>query len=194
MKNAFSSENYPNEVPRELSAGSRWAWTRSDITAAYPTATYTLRFRFSQLDSPFSDYTFTAGKVSSSHVLEVSQAETSLAQGEYKWQAEVVRDSDSEEVIVDAGTVHVLPDLANNPGESSSWVYQVLTKIRATIEGTASKEDSSYSIGGRSLARRSIDELLQLEREFLTRWNNEKAAANRKAGRRRGRVLAKMSA
>ncbi len=187
MQNLFDSSAYPDSVPAELTAGSRWAWKRPDITSTYPTATYTLKFRLSLLAEPFSDYSITASKVSSAHVVEVATSVTNgYAAGDYGWSAVVVRDSDSEEVVVDQGFITIKPDLGASPGDTRSWVYKVLTAIRATIEGTASKEQSGYSIGGRSLSLRTPGELLELEREFSKRWNQEKAKANIAAGRMSG--------
>jgi hypothetical protein len=184
MNNLFDSANYPDAVPAELTAGARWVWTRSDITAAYPTADYTLKFRFCFLASPYTESTITAGKVDSAHVVEESQSATgSYLVGDHTWQAVIVRDSDDEEIIVDRGFFKVLPNLGDSPAEASSWVYQVLAAIRATILGTASKEQASYSIGGRSLSLRTISELMELEQEFSKRWKAEIAENNRAAGR-----------
>lgn len=196
MLNQFDSTTYPDAVPAELTAGARWAWTRSDITDAYPTASYTLSFRLCELASPYTQQTVTAGKVASAHVVEVPIADTAGAYvaGDYSWQAIVTRDSDGEQVQVDQGLVTILPDLATDAA-TSSWVYKTLQAIRATLQGTASKEEASYSIGGRSLSRRSIPELMDLEREFAKRWRDERNAIDRKAGRVSGsRVLVKMSA
>jgi hypothetical protein len=196
MINQFSAENYPDQVPAELASGARWAWTRSDITSAYPTSAYTLSFRLTQLDSPNVSSTITAAKTGSAHVVEVSADDTkgAYAAGDYSWQAIITRDSDGEQVQVDAGLVVITPDLAQ-PGVASSWVYQVLTAIRATLKNTASKEQAAYSIGGRSLSMRSIPELMEMEKEFADRWRRERQDAERKAGRAAGnRVLVKMSA
>lgn len=184
MQNQFTAANYPDQVPAELTAGARWAWTRSDITAAYPTASYTLTFRFTELASPNTTSTITAGKVSSAHVVTVGIADTAGAYpaGDYTWQAIITRDSDSEQALVDQGIVKILPDITG-AGAASSWVYRVLTAIRATIEGTASKEQSAYSIGGRSLSLRSIAELMELEKDFSRRWRKECADVNVAAGR-----------
>lgn len=196
MENLFDSAKYPNSVPAELTAGSRWAWTRSDITAAYPTATYTLKFRFSQLDDPYADYSVTAGKGTGAHVVEVAtSASGAYAAGAYTWSAVVVRDSDSEEVAVDTGFVTIRPDLGAAPGDTRSWVFQVLTAIRANLLSSASKAQMRMVIGGRELESRSYSELLGLEQEFAKRWKQEQAEINRAAGRPAGsRVLVKMSA
>lgn len=184
MQNQFDSTAYPDAVPGELISGARWAWTRSDITAAYPTSLYTLAFRFCQLEAPHAESTVTAGKVADAHVVEASIADTAgkYVAGEYSWQAIVTRDSDGEQVQVDNGLVVIQPDL-DSAGDTSSYVYQVLAAIRATLKNTATKEQSAYSIGGRSLAMRSITELLDLEKEFSKRWKAEKSAIDRAAGR-----------
>ena len=195
MENKFDSAAYPNTVPDELTAGSRWAWTRSDITAAYPTSLYTLEFRFSLLESPYTLETVTAGKVDSAHVVEVASGDTGYAAGSYSWSAVIIRDSDSEEVSVDTGFVTVKPDLGSAPGDTRAWVYQVLTAIRANLLQSATKSQKRIVIGGRELEDRSYSELLDLEREFAKRWDQEQQKINRKAGRPAGsRVLVKMSA
>lgn len=196
MNNLFDTDNYPDSEPKELTIGARWAWTRSDITEAYPTASYTLKYRFIQQDSSRLKVDITAAKTGDAHVVEVSQSVTSkYVPDEYQWQAVVVRDSDSEELVVDRGYIELLPDFEADK-ESRSWVYRTLQNIRATIEGTASQEQSSYSIAGRSLSRRSLEELTALEREFSQRWQQEKAARDRKQGRKgdQKRIYLKMGA
>lgn len=196
MNNAFDSDNYPDQVPDELVAGNRWAWTRSDITAAYPTTLYTLKFRLVALDDSGAAWEITASKTDSAHVVEVSQANTAgYTAGEYKWQAVVVRDSDSEEVTVDTGLVMIVADLGADSVKASSWAYQILTAIRAVLQGAASDKHRRIEINGRTLESRSYAELMGLEKEFSKRWEAEKAEINRKAGRSTGRrVLVKMSA
>lgn len=196
MNNLFDTDNYPDRVPSELVAGSRWGFKRSDVTAAYPTAQYTMLFRLSELASPYADYEFEAGKTGSEHVVEVATAETTgLTQGEYAWQIVVSRDSDSEEVKVDRGFLMLAADFGNRPGETSSWTYQVLVAIRAAIKSGAANSQRSVTVGGRTVEWRSYSEVLGIEQEFARRWANEKAAADRKAGRvQRGRVLARLSA
>jgi len=195
MQNQFDTAHYPDAVPAELVAGARWAWTRADITLAYPTASYTLTFRLLQLIAPFAVKNVIASKISAAHVVEVVSANTTgTALGDYTWQAIIARDSDGEKVQVDQGLLTIQPDLIAS-GESYSWVYQVLIAIRATLKKTASKEQSSYSIGGRSLSNRTPLELLEMEKEFTDRWRREQSDIEKNAGRRFSRrVLVKMGA
>lgn len=193
MDNLFDSANYPTAEPGILGVGDRWAWTRPDITTAYPTASYTLKYRFIGQEAGGSVIEIVADKVVSAHVVTVATTVTiDYAPGTYEWQAIVVRDSDSEEVVVSRG----YSTLKASTGDTRPWTYRVLMAIRATIEGTASKEDSSYSIAGRSLSRRSVSELLELEKEFQARWTSEQAAVDRAEGRTpaQRRVLMKFGA
>lgn len=196
MQNLFDSANYPDSEPEQLTAGSRWAWTRSEITAVYPTASYTLKYRFSLLESPYTDREITAGKTGDVHTIEEASADTAVyTPGDYIWQAVIVRDSDSEEIPLSDGLVKMTADLGSTPGNTASWVYRVLSAVRATIEGTATQEQASYAIAGRSLARRTPAELLELERDFAKRWAAERAEMRRKSGRPgKPRVLVTMGA
>jgi len=195
MNNQFDSDNYPDAEPRSVVAGERWAWTRSDITEAYPTATYTLEYRLAQQDSSHSDITFQAGKESSAHVVEVAAATTTgYDTGDHVWQAVVIRDSDSEEIVVSSGFIKV--NIGANSGDVRTWERKTLDAIRAVLENTASKEDEEYSIAGRSLKRRSIEDLLMMEKEFSARVKAQEEEVNMENGRSTGRkrVYLKMGA
>lgn len=197
MDNLFDSTNYPETEPTTLAVGARWAWKRPDITEAYPTASYTLKYRLILQTSDKLNIEITASKTGSEHVVEVSQASTALySAGSYAWQAIIIRDSDAEELVVDRGYVELIADFGDQATDARSWVYRTLQNIRATIEGSATKEQASYSIGGRSLARRSYQELLELEKEFSARWKQEQDKLNREQGRNgsQKRIYIKMGA
>ena len=196
MNNLFDSTNYLDQEPTEVYAGDRWAWTRSDITAAYPTAAYTLSYRFTALDGTCDLVSITASKVDSAHVVEVGTATTTgYAAGEYAWSATITRDSDSEEVTVDSGVITIHPEVGEASGTAASWVYQVLVAIRAVLKDGAGNDTRRLEVGGRVVEWRSYAELIGLERDFSSRWEAEKAALDRRRGRKtRNRVLVTMSA
>ncbi|MCK9563505.1 MAG: hypothetical protein M0R02_12395 [Bacteroidales bacterium] len=183
MINLFDTANYPDSEPAELVAGALWGWTRSDITAAYPPASYTLKYRASLQSSPFTLITLTAAKTGGAHIVQETSTGSHTA-GHYKWQAVVVRDVDSAEVVVDTGFLDVLAKAVTGT-DTSSWVYQVLTAIRETIAGQASKATASYTIKGRTLQSRTLTELLELEREFSKRWQAEQRKAGGNVAKRR---------
>ena len=189
MINLFESENYPDGVPDELDSGAFAAWKNVAITGAYPTASYTLLFEFYPLDgTEANSFRVTASKVSDAHV--VAQR-LFVEPGEYRWQALIQRDSDNVKLKVDEGFSTVRAEA----GADVSHTYTVLTAIRATLEGTASREQSRIEIGGRVLEQRPITELLALEKEYTKRWQRERAAVERRAGRpAKSRVLVTMGA
>jgi len=192
MINLFDSANYPDTEPASIIAGSRIAWTRSDITATYPTDSYTLVYKFKPQESGWDIETITANKTGSAHVVELSKSATAgYKPGDYRWQAIIVRDSDSEEIVVDEG----FSSVSVQSGDIRSHTLTVLQAIRATIEGTASNEQAEYSINGRTLKRRAIAELVELEQLYASRWATEKATLDRENGRSSSaRVLIKMGA
>lgn len=190
MNNQFDATNYPEGEPSRLNAGYRWAWTRSDITSVYSTDLYTLNYDLLSVATG-TVRRFVAGKVDGAHVIELTKTETDIDAGEYRWQAIIVRDSDSAEVLVDEGTVEVVERL----GETSSHAYKVLMAIRATIEGIATREQQSYSIAGRTLSRYTPEDLMKLEKEYSRRWKMEKDKIDKLNGKKvNNTVKIKMSA
>lgn len=189
MNNLFDSDNYPDGVPDELVSGALAAWKNVAITAAYPTTSYTLRFAFYPLDGvAANEFSITAGKTGDEHVV----SDTVFPEpGEYRWLATITRDSDNLKLKVDEGFTTARAD----NGSDTSHTHTVLLAIRATLEGTASREQSRIEIGGRVLEQRGIEELLMLEREYAKRWQRERAAVERRAGRSaKSRVLVTMRA
>tara|TARA_R110002020_G_scaffold98979_6_gene235246 strand:- start:2806 stop:3381 length:576 start_codon:yes stop_codon:yes gene_type:complete len=175
MINQFDTDNYPTKEPKSVVVGTLFNWKRPDITDAYGTTDYNLEYRFSLQSETVTAITINAGKIDSAFVVQESQSVTSnYKDGFYFWQAVIVRISDSEEVLVDSGYMEFTPDASVSDTRSHNYI--TLKNIRATIQGTATKDQSSYSVAGRSLSRRSIDELLKLEETYLRRWNSELAA------------------
>lgn len=197
MTNLFDSENYPTVEPDTLTVGERWAWKRPDISSSYAPALYTLEYRLALQDATPSFVTLQATDVDDTHVVEIGSAvTTAYTAGEYSWQAVIIRDSDSEELVVGRGNMELLADFGSQTGDSRSWVFITLQSIRAVIARSATTDQASMSIAGRSLSRRSLAELVDMEQEFSQRWKNERAKTDRENGRKakQNRVYLKMGA
>ncbi len=192
MKNQFDINNYPDSEPSELVAGSRWAWTRPDITEAYPTADYTLKYQFIELAEDGSEFTHNANKTDSKHVFELAIADTSgISKGDYILRAIIIRDSDSEEVVIDE---HLLL-VKTESDDARTHVYKVLMAVRALIEGKATTDQQTLTVNGRTLTRFTPEEWIKLENEYSKRWLREKQALDRKNGRSgSNKTLIQMSA
>lgn len=176
MKNLFNE--ILEQVPEKLTAGYQWAWKRADISSTYPTDTYSLKYVFTAMFAS-ATHVFTTQKVNGVHIATVSSVDSAIAAGDYRWQAVIIRDSDSVEVVADEGFIEV----AEKEGATSNHVYKVLLAIRATIEGIATEEQQSYSIAGRSLSRYTHTELVMLEKDYSRRWEKEKNAVLKASGR-----------
>lgn len=138
----------------------------------------TLDFRTTVPDYPASDgwtltykliprtsgsvISFNAGVDGDEYRAQVSALTTAAwAPGEYSWAAYATLGGDR--FTVETGTIKVLPD----PGAATSWdnrthAQKTLDAINAVIENRATKDQSEYSIAGRSLKLTPVDDLLRL--------------------------------
>lgn len=187
--NVFDRTQYSSAEPRSAVAGDRWVWRRPDIAANYPTTDYSLSYRFTSQNNTSLEETASAVEVDGDYIVEMESATTeAFAAGSWVWEAIITRTSDSKTAVVDRGYVEV------SAPATASHTFKVLQAIRATIEGTATHDQSRIEIGGRILERRSIKELTELEAMYARRWKSEQAAIDRAAGRSVSRVLVKMGA
>lgn len=189
MQNVFDRTMYPSREPSSVVAGGRWVWRKADLSQAYSADDYSLQYRFtSQADTGIA-YTADAAIDAGVFVMEVPATLTQgFDAGVWLWEAIVTRTSDGATAVVDHGYLEVTSTA------EASHTLKVLKAIRATIEGTATREEANYAIGGRSLVLRSLSELSELEAIYSRRWRQERAAADRKAGRPVSRVLVGMRA
>jgi len=189
MQNKFDAAGYPTAEPRTAVAGDRWVWRRPDIAAVYDPALYSLEYRFTSQANTATTEIATATESGVDYVVEIEATDTAaFAAGAWAWEAVIVRTADGAEAVADSGLLDV------TAAGTASHVYTVLQAIRATIEGTATEDQSRIEIAGRVLERRSIKELTDLEALYSRKWRAERAAADRAAGRAGSRVLVKMGA
>lgn len=181
MSNAFDSGNYPTQIPQVLVAGDRWAWKRTDLSTDYG-ADYTLSYELTKFGGS-TPITATASLSGTEYIVEVSQATTAAyAAGDYSWAEIITRDSDSERIRLDYGTLVIKPDPAISTADPRSHSRIVLDAIRAVIEGRATLDQQSYTIAGRELVRTPIPDLLALETRYSQKVKTEDDAENIRRG------------
>jgi len=184
MANAFDSANYPESEPAELIAGDRWVWKRTDLGSDYPPASYALSYVARREDTGF-EITINASESGSDYLVEVAKATTiGYPAGRYYWQAYITRSSDSERVTVSSGTFEVIADRDTDTADPRSHARKVLAAIEAVIEGRASRDQEEYSIGGRSLKRTPIEDLLKLRDKYVGEVDAEQRKANGQGSRK----------
>lgn len=182
VSNAFDSSNYPTAEPDQLVVGDRWAWKRSDLADVYDPASYTLHYDFSLQTA--SGATIALTSAVTDFVVEVSSATTAnYKPGEYAWHAYIVRNSDSERVKVDQGRATLVRNLEGNTSDTRSDNYKALEAIKAVLAGTATREQSSYTIAGRAITLRPVSELIDLKNYYQNEVNKELAIERRKTGK-----------
>jgi len=167
LSNAFDSTNYPSKVPELLQKGDFWAWKRTDLASDYPLASYGLKYKFYLIDgSTASNFTLTATESNDEYIISTSST-TSQTAGDYRWDAIIIRASDSAEVIIGDGFSTILDNAVR------SHVKIVYDALEAVIENRATMDQSSMSIAGRSLSRMSIDELLTFKDRYKAEYLKE---------------------
>lgn len=161
-------------IPLALTAGDRWAWT--DSLSDYPATLWTLTYYF-RGPSPLEAAVATAS--GADHVIAVAASATAgLKQGAYDWQARAALIATPTTIAtVQVGRLTVAANLANAAVDHRSFNVRVTEALQATIEGRATTDQLSMSIGGRSLSRMSWDELLSAYDRFKVLAASEKGAA-----------------
>lgn len=187
MANAFDAVNAPEGEPSEVVVGDFIQWKRSDLVADYPPAEYTATYiaritggGASEIQLPGTNYN--SGEAFLFTVSSTASAD--FTPGYYHWQLEIVRNSDSNRVVVDRGAFTAIVDLDVNGSDPRTHDEIMLTKIQALLEGRADGDVESYSIQGRSLTKIPIKELIEWERYYRDRVNRQKQLENLKLGRK----------
>jgi hypothetical protein len=157
---------------QKLAAGDRWKWTLT--LADYPADVWQITYSFrgaSEIDIPST-------ASGTDHLLSALPADTGkLLPGSYAWQLTVQKLADAtEHYELGRGTVEILANIQKAGAGATdfrSWAQRSLDNIRKVLEGTATREESEYQIGGRMLKVRSVDELFELEAKFAARVKKE---------------------
>jgi hypothetical protein len=162
----------------QLVAGDSWTWSITDLD--YDPTIYTLKYFFRGPGTLDLSSTADGGAFS----VKATTAQTKdLPGGTYAWQA-VVTTVAGDRVEISRGSVEILENIEKRADNTDgrSQVKRTLDAIRACLEKTASREEMEYQINGRMLRFRTPKELLDLEREFARRYEQELEASGQKQG------------
>src|SRR3990172_1131302 len=177
--------------PTEIIAGDTVKWKRTDLSADYPASAWTLKY---VLRGPSVQNITATADGDNFSVIITAAATVVWASGNYWWTAYVSKAS--ERYQVDSGTIKVLTNLEGVTGiyDGRSHVKRVLDAIEATIEGTATKEQASMTIAGRTIQRRTVQDLLVLRDRYKAEYIAEQRAEKIKNGLATGgKILTRFS-
>lgn len=185
MANKFDEAGALSREPAEIQKGTRVQWTRSDFTDEYPPSDYRLILSARLFGGLEAFALNSSTSASGDHLFTVSSAVSGAwVTGEYAYQVEIERLSDSEKVFAYSGRIRVTPDLASSTSDPRSHAELMLSKIESILEGRADKDVSSYSINGRSLTKLTISELMEWRGQYRAEVRAERNRAAVKAGRK----------
>ena len=184
MANLFDAANAPTTEPLEIVVGDFIQWKRTDIGADYPNDAYTATYVARITGGGASEITLTGTASGNDYLFTVDSATSAaFTAGYYHWQLEIVRNSDSERLVLERGTFEAIVDLDVNNVDPRTHAEIMVDKIEAVLQNRADADVSNYSINGRSLVKLSIDDLLKW-RDY---YRNELAMEKRKERVRRGK-------
>lgn len=154
------------QEPLELRAGDTIQWQRTDLVDRYPSDDgWNLKYHYSNKDHAF---TVTATATPGAKTFDILISATDSAAynpGVYTWVARV--DKAQEEFTVDEYRAEVRPNLSSgSPVDDRTHAEKVLSAIEAVIERRASIDQQNYTIGGRSLGRTPLADLIELRNTY----------------------------
>lgn len=187
MANAFDAATAPEGEPSEIVVGDFIQWKRSDLVADYPPADYTATYVARITGGGNTEIQVTATNYNSGEAYLITVDSTTSADfvaGYYHWQLEIVRNSDSNRIVVDRGAFTAIVDLDVGGADPRTHDEKMLTKIQSILEGRADGDVESYSIQGRSLTKIPIKDLMEWERHYRQRVERYKKKEDIKLGRK----------
>ena len=179
MANLFDVTQAPTTEPEVISPGDFLQWKRTDLGADYPNSAYTASYVARITGGGNTEITVTGTASGSDYLFTVSSATSnSFVVGLYHWQLEIVRNSDSNRIIVDRGYFTCVADLDVNGSDPRTHAEIMINKIESILSGKADSDVASYTINGRSLNKRSFNDLLDA-RDYYKREFQKEVLAER---------------
>lgn len=181
----------PSKEPTAIVSGDFVTWRRQ--LSDYPATLFTLFYRFVG-SAGVKTVAATADGVD--HLIEIEGASAvgppavvgtdAYGAGWYEWTAYVTEIATSRRTTLATGSLEVKANPASAvASDKRSHARKVLAAIEAVLEGTASHEQKSMSIEGKSLERRSPDELMKLRITYKAEVQAEQAVLTGISPRRR---------
>jgi len=184
MAGLFDVANAQEGEPYEVVIGDFIQWKRSDLATTYDPDDYTLTYVARITAGGSAEITVTCSESSGAFLASISSSTSAnFTAGDYYWQAEILRKSDSERIVVDRGTFKIIVDLDVDSTDPRTHAEIMLAKIESLLEGRADGDVSSYSIAGRSLTKMSPAELIEWRDYYRREVAEQKRKNDVKLGR-----------
>jgi hypothetical protein len=174
------SATIPSIEPEQFAAGDTVQWYRS-VSDYPPDDGWALTYAFVGAQGLFTATGVDNGDGRYLVTLDAATTATILA-ASYGWSGAVTQGL--ERHTIGAGTTVVLPDLlaTGAPFDTRTRARKILDAITATIEGTATTDQASYSVGDVSISRMPIPDLLVMRDRFTAEVAREEHAERLRKG------------
>ena len=160
-----------NQEPNLICAGDLIQWRKS--LSLYPAGTWTLSYT---LINAHNKIDITATASGTDHLVNVAAATSATwPPGTYKVQGYVTNGSQRFTITQDEITIK--PNFAAaSTLDTRSHVKKVLEALEAVLEGKATSDQMEYSIGGRSIKRMPITDLMVWRDKYRAQYLSEQRA------------------
>jgi hypothetical protein len=181
MANLFDAANAPEREPLKFVLGDFVQWKRSDLVQDYPLASYS---------GGSTEFTVVATESDGTYLFTIpSSTSSGFTAGDYHWQLEIVRSSDSSRIVIARGDWSIIVDLDVNGSDPRSHAQIMIGKIESILSGKADSDIGSYSIAGRSLTKMSFAELMDARDKYKSEYAQELIKSRLEAGKPSGATV-----
>lgn len=190
MANLFDAANAPEAEPLKFVLGDFVQWKRSDLVTDYPLASYSAQYVSRLSGGGNTEFTVEATETGGTYLFTIPSATSAgFVAGDYHWQLEIVRTSDSSRIVLERGDWSVVVDLDVNGSDPRSHAQIMIGKIESILQGKADSDVGSYSIAGRSLTKMSFGELMDARDKYKSEYAQELIRSRLEVGKPSGSTV-----
>lgn len=190
MANLFDAANAHDVEPLKFVLGDFVQWKRSDLLTDYPLASYSAQYVSRLSGGGNTEFTVVATEADGTYLFTIPSATSSgFVAGDYHWQLEIVRTSDSSRIVIARGDWSLLVDLDVNGSDPRSHAQIMIGKIESILQGKADSDVGSYSIAGRSLTKMSFVELMDARDKYKSEYAQELIRSRLEVGKPSGSTV-----
>ena len=165
----------PEIEPYEVYAGDTFRWDK-DVKDYTPADGWALTYSFRSVTGTGFNITGAANSGNRGWELTVAASTTaSYTPGEYNWQAYVTKGS--ERYVVDNGVTVIHRNLnalaVGAVTDLRSHAKLMISKIQSVLEGRVDADIENYSIGGRSINKIPVNELVNILHTYEEKLDKE---------------------
>ena len=165
----------PNIEPYDAIAGDTWKWNKT-LADYKPSESWVLTYSFRSKTGTGFNITASANSANDGWEIVAGKNSTvTYTAGEYDWAAYVAKSG--ERFLVDSGKLVIKTNIeavsTSSTGDLRSHAKKMVDNIQAVLEGRIDSDVENYTIGGRSISKIPITELVTLLNTYEEKLEEE---------------------